>query len=108
MTTDITQILARIQQGDPLAVDELLPLVYDELRQLAARKMARESPGQTIQATALVHESFFDWCTQARLATGTAGLISSLPPPGPCDRFWWSEPARRKRSSTVATDAESL
>ena len=53
---EITPILQRIEQGDPHAAGELLPLVYDELRRLAAAKMARETPGQTLQPTALVHE----------------------------------------------------
>lgn len=56
--TDVTQILSQIEQGDPKAADELLPLVYDELRKLAAAKMAQENPGQTLQATALVHEAY--------------------------------------------------
>ena len=55
---DVTQILERVQQGDPSAADELLPLVYEELRRLAAHKMARETPGQTLQPTALVHEAW--------------------------------------------------
>jgi RNA polymerase sigma factor (TIGR02999 family) len=55
---DVTQILKAIDQGDPRAATELLPLVYDELRKLAAEKMAREQPGQTLQATALVHEAY--------------------------------------------------
>jgi len=54
---DVTLILSRIEQGDPHAAEELLPLVYDELRKLAAAKMAQEQPGQTLQATALVHEA---------------------------------------------------
>jgi RNA polymerase sigma factor (TIGR02999 family) len=54
----VTQILSAIQQGDPHAADQLLPLIYEELRKLAAQKMARESPGQTLQATALVHEAY--------------------------------------------------
>jgi RNA polymerase sigma factor (TIGR02999 family) len=58
MTNDITQILNAIEQGDPHAANRLLPLVYDELRQLAARKMSQEAPGQTLQPTALVHEAF--------------------------------------------------
>lgn len=58
MPTDITQILNRIDGGDPTAANELLPLVYDELRKLAANRMARESSGQTLQPTALVHEAF--------------------------------------------------
>jgi RNA polymerase sigma factor (TIGR02999 family) len=53
---EITPILQRIEQGDPLAAEQLLPLVYDELRRLAAAKMAREAPGHTLQPTALVHE----------------------------------------------------
>src|SRR6516225_8044223 len=55
---DITRILSAIEQGDPSAAEELLPLVYDELRQLAAQKLAHEQPGQTLQATALVHEAY--------------------------------------------------
>ena len=56
--TNVTQILDRAQQGDPKAADELLPLVYEELRKLAAAKMAQQAPGQTLQATALVHEAY--------------------------------------------------
>ena len=56
--SDVTRILNAIEQGDPQATEQLLPLVYDELRLLAAQKMSRESPGQTLQATALVHEAY--------------------------------------------------
>ena len=56
--TDVTRILSAIEQGDPHAAEQLLPLVYDELRQLAAAKLAQEKPGQTLQATALVHEAY--------------------------------------------------
>jgi RNA polymerase sigma factor (TIGR02999 family) len=56
--SDVTQILTAIEQGDAKAADKLLPLVYEELRRLAAKKMSRESPGQTLQATALVHEAY--------------------------------------------------
>ena len=55
---DLTQILHRVQQGDLQAADELIPLVYQELRRLAAVKMAQQPPGQTLQATALVHEAW--------------------------------------------------
>jgi RNA polymerase sigma factor (TIGR02999 family) len=55
---DVTQILNAIERGDPHAARELLPLVYDELRRLAAQRLAQEKPGQTLQATALVHEAF--------------------------------------------------
>ena len=56
--TDVTHILNQIEQGDPTAADELLPLVYDELRKLAAARLQHEKPGQTLQATALVHEAY--------------------------------------------------
>src|SRR5215471_9042456 len=55
---DITPILAALEQGDPHAAEQLLPLVYDGLRRLAAEKLAQERPGQTLQATALVHEAY--------------------------------------------------
>jgi RNA polymerase sigma factor (TIGR02999 family) len=56
--SEVTQILSAIEQGDPAAAEQLLPLVYDELRKLAAQKLAQEKPGQTLQATALVHEAY--------------------------------------------------
>jgi RNA polymerase sigma factor (TIGR02999 family) len=56
--SEVTQILSAIEQGDPHAAEQLLPLVYDELRQLAAQRLAQEKPGQTLQATALVHEVY--------------------------------------------------
>jgi RNA polymerase sigma factor (TIGR02999 family) len=56
--TNVTQILSQIEQGDPIAAEQLLPLVYHELRKLAAAKLAKEKPGHTLQATALVHEAY--------------------------------------------------
>jgi RNA polymerase sigma factor (TIGR02999 family) len=56
--TDVTQILSAIEQGDSHAAEQLLPLVYDELRKLAAQKLSQEKPGQTLQATVLVHEAY--------------------------------------------------
>ena len=56
--SDVTRILSQIESGDPLAAQELLPLVYEELRKLAAAKLAQEKPGQTLQATALVHDAY--------------------------------------------------
>ena len=56
--SDVTRILSQINDGDPKAAEQLLPLVYDELRKLAAVKLAQEKPGQTLQATALVHEAY--------------------------------------------------
>ncbi len=56
--SDVTRILAQIESGDPVAVEKLLPLVYDELRQMAGAQLAQERPGQTLQATALVHDAY--------------------------------------------------
>ncbi len=56
--SDVTRILAEIESGDPSAAEQLLPMVYDELRKLAAQRLASERPGQTLQATALVHEAY--------------------------------------------------
>jgi RNA polymerase sigma factor (TIGR02999 family) len=64
---DITQVLSQIESGDPLAVERLLPLVYEELRRLAASRLAQEKPGQTLQATALVHDAYI------RLVDGEKG-----------------------------------
>ena len=64
--TDVTRVLSAIEQGDPKAAEQLLPLVYDELRQLAAQKMSQETPGQTLQATALVHEAYLRLVDVAR------------------------------------------
>jgi RNA polymerase sigma factor (TIGR02999 family) len=64
---EVTHILSALEQGDPQAADRLLPLVYDELRQLAAQRLAKEAPGQTLEATALVHEAY------VRLLGGAAG-----------------------------------
>src|SRR3954447_11136724 len=58
MTNNVTRILSEMEHGDPEAAARLLPLVYDELRRLAAQKLAREAPGQTLQATALVHDAY--------------------------------------------------
>jgi RNA polymerase sigma factor (TIGR02999 family) len=58
LMSEVTRILSAIEQGDPHAAEQLLPLVYDELRQLAAHRLAHEQPGQTLQATALVHEAY--------------------------------------------------
>src|SRR5437763_3166923 len=67
---DVTRILSAIEQGDAQAAGQLLPLVYDELRRLAAQKLAHEQPGQTLQATALVHEAYL------RLVGGTASFAN--------------------------------
>src|SRR3954471_2126361 len=56
--SEVTRVLSAIERGDPRAAEQLLPLLYDELRNLAAQKLAQEQPGQTLQATALVHEAY--------------------------------------------------
>src|SRR5262245_17123105 len=61
----VTQLLCAIEQGDPRAAEQLLPLVYDELRKLAAAKLGQEKPGQTLDATALVHEAYLRLVTPA-------------------------------------------
>jgi RNA polymerase sigma factor (TIGR02999 family) len=71
--TEITQILDAIEQGDPHAAEQLLPLVYDELRRLAAEKMAQEKPGQTLEATALVHEAYLRLVTPPQSLPATEG-----------------------------------
>ena len=81
--SEVTRILEHAQPGESRAAEELLPLVYDELRKLAACKLANERPGQTLQATALVHEAWL------RLAGGWKRDLPiaptfSLPPPKPC------------------------
>jgi RNA polymerase sigma factor (TIGR02999 family) len=58
LMSEVTRILSAIEQGDPSAAEQLLPLVYEELRKLAAQRLAKEAPGQTLQATALVHEAY--------------------------------------------------
>jgi len=63
--SEVTRILSAVEQGDPHAAEQLLPLVYDELRRLAAQRLAQEKPGQTLEATALVHEAYL------RLVEGT-------------------------------------
>ena len=79
--SDVTRILSAIEQGDSQAADQLLPLVYDELRKLAGQKMAQEKPGHTLQATALVHEAYL------RMVGGRG---DPRRPSRPGDRHWKS------------------
>ena len=93
--SEVTQILNAIEGGDQKAADELLPLVYEELRRLAAHKMSRQPSGQTLQATALVHEAYIrlvgseaqNWSSQTHLSTAAAEVM----------RWILIENARRKR-----------
>src|SRR6516162_3576414 len=94
---DVTRILSAIEQGDPQAAAQLLPLVYDELRRLAAQKMAQEKPGQTLQATALVHEAYLRLVdTQKAQAWNSRGHFFAAA--AEAMRRILVENARRKRS----------
>src|SRR5262249_18210595 len=99
--SDVTRILSAIEQGDPSAAEQLLPLVYDELRKLAAAKLAQERPGQTLDATALVHEAY------VRLVGappgGGRGRTISRPGRGrPGGGSSWRRPAGNAVRSTAA------
>jgi RNA polymerase sigma factor (TIGR02999 family) len=87
LMNDVTRILSAIDQGDPHAAEQLLPLVYAELRQLATQKLAQEKPGQTLQATALVHEAYLrlvdgekvqDWNSRGHFFTAAAEAIRRI------------------------------
>jgi RNA polymerase sigma factor (TIGR02999 family) len=95
--SDVTRVLEAIQQGDPRAAAQLLPLVYEELRNLAAHRLAQEAPGQTLQATALVHEAYVrlvdsdhpqDWDSRGHFFAAAAEAMRRI----------MIEAARRKRS----------
>ena len=83
--SEVTRILSAIEQGDPHAAEQLLPLVYGALRQLAVQKLALEKPGQTLQATALVHEAYLRLVggqREARWPRAAAGAAPYRPAPG--------------------------
>jgi len=82
---EVTRILSDLAQGDAHAAGQLLPLVYEELRKLAAARMAEETPGNTLDATALVHEAYLHRPTPT---AGTTAATSSLPQPRPCGVSW--------------------
>ena len=99
---DVTSILSAIEQGDPQAAEGLLPLVYEELRKLAAQRLAQEKPGQTLQATALVHEAYLRLVGGDRARAGTAAATSSPPRPRPCAASSSTRPAASRPTSTAA------
>jgi RNA polymerase sigma factor (sigma-70 family) len=80
--TDVTAILSRIESGDPRAAEQLLPLVYDELRKLATARLAHEKPGQTLQATALVHEAYLRLVGNQGPGTSSQEPVENDPAPG--------------------------
>ena len=104
--SDVTVILTAIEQGDAKAAEELLPLVYEELRLLAAQKMAREKPGQTLQATALVHEAYIrlvkgghqDWHSRGHFFSAAAEAMRRI----------LVENARRKKRLKHGGDRERM
>lgn len=104
--SDVTRILNAIEQGDAGAADELLPLVYEELRRLAARKMSQEAPGQTLQATALVHEAYMrlvgsqdrDWKSRTHFVAAAAEAMRRI----------LIDTARRKRSLKLGGDRRRI
>ena len=104
--TDVTRILNAIEQGDARATEELLPLVYEELRLLAAQKMAQESPGQTLQATALVHEAYLrlvgeddrNWDSRGHFFAAAAEAMRRI----------LVENARRKKSLRYGGDRQRI
>lgn len=104
--TDVTRILNAIEQGDIRAVDELFPLVYQELRQLAAQRFSKESPGQTLQATALVHEAYLrlvgseeqHWASRGHFFSAAAEAMRRI----------LIENARRKKSLKYGGDRQRV
>ena len=104
--SDVTRILSAIEQGDPKAPERLLPLVYDELRKLAAHRLAHESPGQTLQATALVHEAYLRligpdspcWNSQGHFFSAAAEAMRRI----------LIENARRKRTEKHGGDLKRV
>jgi RNA polymerase sigma factor (TIGR02999 family) len=103
---DVTHILSAIEQGDPKAPEQLLPLVYEELRKLAAQRLARESPGQTLQATALVHEAYLRLIgSEAPSWTGRGHFFSAA---AEAMRRILIENARRKRAEKHGGDFQRV
>ena len=90
-TTDVTRILSAVEHGDPHAAEQLLPLVYEELRQLAAQRLAQEAPGQTLQPTALVHEAYL------RLVATPGGGAAAAEPSWDSRRHFFAAAAEAMR-----------
>jgi DNA-directed RNA polymerase specialized sigma24 family protein len=128
--SDVTRILSQIDSGDPTAAEQLLPLVYDELRKLAAAKLQHEKPGQTLQATALVHEAYLRLVAAPGVRSqgsgvgeqGTSSQVSTPDPRSPTPSAWNSrghffaaaaeamrrilvDSARRKKADKRGSDA---
>ncbi|MFZ2146040.1 MAG: ECF-type sigma factor [Sedimentisphaerales bacterium] len=105
--SDVTRILTALEQGDAKAADKLLPPVYEELRRLAAKKLSRESSGQTLQATALVHEAYLRLVgSEARNWKGRTHFLQRQP--NPCDVSSSITHFVRRVSNMVANTDESI
>jgi RNA polymerase sigma factor (TIGR02999 family) len=100
---EVTQVLAAIEQGKPQAAEQLLPLVYDELRRLAAQRLAHERPGQTLQATALVHEAYLR-LVEAQVGQNWNGRGHFFAAAAEAMRRILIENARRKKRSKRSGD----
>jgi hypothetical protein len=101
--SEVTRILSAIENGDAHAADQLLPLVYDELRQLAGQKLSHEKPGQTLQATALVHEAYLRLVDVEQAQPGTTVATSSPRLPRPCAASSWTMPGTNGVASAAAS-----
>src|SRR5262245_51423671 len=97
--SDVTRILSAIDAGDPQAAEQLLPLVYDELRRLAAQRLAQEKPGQTLEATALVHEAYLRLLPEAKLQLAWNGRGHFFAAAAEAMRRILVDNARRKQSA---------
>jgi RNA polymerase sigma factor (sigma-70 family) len=110
--SDVTRILSQIDSGDPAAAEQLLPLVYDELRKLAAAKLAQERPGQTLQATALVHEAYLRLVAggtrDSGLGTSEENNAAGAPSPGPQPLVPNPSPSFHSRGHFFAAAAEAM
>jgi RNA polymerase sigma factor (sigma-70 family) len=112
--SDVTRILSRIESGDPSAAEQLLPLVYDELRKLAAARLAHEKPGQTLQATALVHEAYLRVASSGKgpgdwgLATGDANAVGRSKPSSQLPDAELAAPVFSSRGHFFAAAAEAM
>jgi len=105
--SDVTHILSQIDAGDPSAAEQLLPLVYDELRKLAAAKLVQEQPGQTLQATALVHEAYLR-LTSGRAQKSWDGRRHFFGAAAEAMRRILIDQARRKRSGKHGGELERI
>src|SRR5208283_1001116 len=114
---EVTCILCAIEQGDPHAAEQLLPLVYDELRKLAAQKMAQEAPGQTLQATALVHEAYLrlvdtekaqNWDSRGHFFAAAAEAMRRILVDSARKRHALRRGGAVRREALVAVEAPSL